>query len=387
MDDRLIDSDRLDLSRKSLIPGAGFFVPDSIASERADAAAAEDLAGTETVVVADDDADGLACAALIREAVGADAAFEGESGVLRAGPIALLSANPYAIASSLDRVATHAADAETVYVCDLCPDAYDEVGAELEAVIANGADVRWLDHHDWDDEVAASVREAGADLVLGESDEECAADVVARSLDHEFPLALQELLDVTRDHDLWIREDDRSDDLADYARWADPDEYLAIVADHGPDLPEDVKAYVAEQRVEKEALVDLAVERATMHEIGPWTVAATYGRCSQNEVAEALRPRGADAAVVVKPAGSASIRGTDAFERCQEVARQVNGGGHPRAAGCKPDIYDDMLDYATHWTTRGATAKRVILRGFERLADEEADSEGAAVADEPAADD
>jgi oligoribonuclease NrnB/cAMP/cGMP phosphodiesterase (DHH superfamily) len=72
--------------------------------------------------------------------------------------------------------------------------------------------------------------------------------------------------------------------------------------------------------------------------------------------------------VIVKPTGSASIRGTDAFERCQEVARQVNGGGHPRAAGCKPDIYDDMLDYATHWTTRGATARRVILRAFERLA-------------------
>jgi oligoribonuclease NrnB/cAMP/cGMP phosphodiesterase (DHH superfamily) len=88
-----------------------------------------------------------------------------------------------------------------------------------------------------------------------------------------------------------------------------------------------------------------------------------------------MREQGADASVIVKPAGSASIRGTDAFERCHEVAAQVNGGGHPKAAGCKPDIYDDMLDYAHHWTTQGSAARRVILAGFERLAEEEAEAD------------
>ena len=84
-----------------------------------------------------------------------------------------------------------------------------------------------------------------------------------------------------------------------------------------------------------------------------------------------MREEGADAAVIVKPAGSASLRGTESFERCHEVAEQVNGGGHPRAAGCKPDIYDDMLDYAHHWTTRGAVAKQAIVEGFRRLDHEE----------------
>jgi oligoribonuclease NrnB/cAMP/cGMP phosphodiesterase (DHH superfamily) len=88
-----------------------------------------------------------------------------------------------------------------------------------------------------------------------------------------------------------------------------------------------------------------------------------------------MREEGADASVIVKPAGSASIRGTDSFERCHEVAGQVNGGGHPKAAGCKPDIYDDMLDYAHHWTTRGAITKQVILDAFRNLPDEE-DEEG-----------
>ncbi|MFW6320445.1 MAG: phosphohydrolase, partial [Halohasta sp.] len=60
------------------------------------------------------------------------------------------------------------------------------------------------------------------------------------------------------------------------------------------------------------------------------------------------------------------------------VARQVEGGGHPKAAGCKPDIYDDMMDYASHWLSEGETAKRVILAAFERVAEELAAEEVAA---------
>jgi hypothetical protein len=54
----------------------------------------------------------------------------------------------------------------------------------------------------------------------------------------------------------------------------------------------------------------------------------------------------------------------------------VNGGGHPQAAGCKPDIYDDMLDYAHHWTTEGQACKRVILSAFEAVAEAVADGPG-----------
>ena len=37
MDDELIESDRLSLRRKSLLPGAGFFYPDSLDEEYAEA--------------------------------------------------------------------------------------------------------------------------------------------------------------------------------------------------------------------------------------------------------------------------------------------------------------------------------------------------------------
>ena len=352
MNDRLIDGEHLSVARKSLLPGAGFFYPDSFDAERADRETRETVAGAERVIIADPDADGLACVALLREAF---------------GTTALVPTGPHQLSDAIDRVADALEPGARVFVCDLCPDDYHYISGQFARLTEHASRVDWFDHHQWDDENARKVRDAGANLVVGDSEEECSADVTLRALDYEFDVRYTELAAVTRDHDLWLREDPRSDDLADFAHWSDPEEYVAIVREHGADLPEEAREYLAERRIEKEALIERAVERAEMKEVGPWTVGVTYGRCSQNEVCEALREAGADAAVVVKPSGSASIRGTEQFERCHEVAGQVNGGGHPKAAGCKPDIYDDMMDYAHHWTTPGAVTTQVILEAFKRL--------------------
>jgi oligoribonuclease NrnB/cAMP/cGMP phosphodiesterase (DHH superfamily) len=504
MDDRLIDDDGIPLARRTQLPGKGFFYPDSLDEERADERVSEAVAGAEAVVIADTDADGLGCVALVREARGAaldattfeaaiaarlgdeplggdghgaaapdgdgddgpavdgaDAATLAEDAAARlaaadlsvdppaeaataaslaealdtarddqaagdddseavgvgteaaalaeddpvaldagadAGALAVIEAaadaergrssvalvgsGPYNLGESLARVAAAVEPGADVYVCDLCPDEVADVAAPLEALVEVAGTIRWFDHHQWDDEVATAVREAGVDLVVGDSEAECSTDVTLRSLAYDFPDRFRELAAVTRDHDLWLKEDARSDDLADYAYWTDAEEYVTVVGEYGADLPAAVEAYLEERRVEKQRRIDLAIDRAELREVGPWTVATTYGRCSQNEVAEALREAGADAAVIVKPAGSASLRGSETFQRCHEVARQVNGGGHPKAAGCKPDIYDDMLDYAHHWTTQGATTKRVILAAFERVAEEAAADEGVTEADE-----
>jgi len=415
MEDELIDSASLSLSRKSQLPGTGFFYPDSLDEDRSEERVAEAVEGAEAVVVADTDADGLGCVALIRELYDATLGWtafeddiververwegtgegdsdEGDSdegdgdGAADADPdadetlddgderprssVALVGAGPYSLDEALENVAEYAPEGIDLYICDLCPDEYEWIADELDAASAIAESVSWFDHHQWSDETAAAVRETGVDLVIGESDEECTVDVTLRSLDHDFDERWTELAAVTRDHDLWLKEDPRSDDLADYAYWTDAEEYVAAVGNFGVDLPEIVERYIELRRVEKRELIDAAVSRAEIKQIGPWTVGVTYGRCSQNEVADTLREQGADAAVVVKPAGSASIRGSEGFERAHEVAGYVNGGGHPRAAGCKPDIYDDMLDYAHHWTTQGATTKRVILRAFERVAAE-----------------
>ncbi|MFB6132901.1 MAG: DHH family phosphoesterase [Halanaeroarchaeum sp.] len=356
MQDWVIDDSNLSLERKSLLPGTGFFVPDDVADRRKDREIEERASGADVVVVADPDADGLACVAIVREVFG-----EG----------ALIPASPHDLDEGLERAAEYGEPGAEVFVCDLAPDDPATVAAPLAELVENAGSVSWFDHHQWTEEARAAVEAAGVRLVVGDSEEECTADVAVRALDADVPDYLVELAEVTRDHDLWVREDDRSDDLADYAFWTDPEEYVDVVQEHGVDLPEEVQEFIAERRVEKEALIERAVARADVREVNGWTVGVTYGRCSQNEVAEALREQGTDAAVIVKPAGSASIRGSETFERAHEVARRVNGGGHPRAAGCKPDIYEDMLDYAHHWTTQGATAKRLILGAFEALDREE----------------
>jgi oligoribonuclease NrnB/cAMP/cGMP phosphodiesterase (DHH superfamily) len=408
MDDSLIDTDTLSLSRKSRLPGKGFFYPDSLDEEYAEERAREAVEGAEAVIVADADADGLGCVALIREArdaaldvapfetelatrlredeVGTDAGTDvevepdaapevgaeddaAEDEPEEESPVALVAASPHSLGEALERVGEYLERGADVYVCDLCPDSADAVVGALDAIVSKAGAVRWFDHHQWDDAAAAAVREAGVDLVVGDSDEECTTDVTRRSLDYDFPDRFTELARVTRDHDLWLNEDPRSKDLADYAYWSSPEEYVAVVGAYGAELPEAVTDYIEHRRVEKQQLIERAVDRAEFTQVGEWTVGITYGRCSQNEVADALREEGADASVIVKPAGSASLRGSEGFERCHEVAALVNGGGHPKAAGCKPDIYDDMLDYAHHWTTEGATTKRVILAAFERIAE------------------
>ncbi|MFB6233811.1 MAG: DHH family phosphoesterase [Halopenitus sp.] len=449
MDDDLIDDDLIPLSRRSKLPGKGFFYPDSLDEERAEQRAKETIEGADTVVIADGDADGLACAAMIREYYGAEldvAAFEAaiEDRVPETGPgdvpepetveevaeaaaealeteegedeegedgegedeegedeeaseadaesaddtdptedahtrssVALVSAGPYSLDDAFERVLAYGEPDIDLYVCDLCPDEYAWIGDELEALTEQAAAIRWFDHHQWDEAAAAAVRDAGVDLVVGESDEECTADVTLRSLDYDFDEQWAELAAVTRDHDLWLKEDPRSDDLADYAHWSGAEEYATVIGAYGADLPDSVGDFLAHRRVEKENRIEAAVDRATFQAVGDWSVAVTYGRCSQNEVAERLREQGADAAVIVKPAGSASIRGSEDFQRAHEVAGKVNGGGHPQAAGCKPDIYDDMLDYAQHWTTEGQATRKIILSAFEDVA-EEAAAEAAA---------
>jgi oligoribonuclease NrnB/cAMP/cGMP phosphodiesterase (DHH superfamily) len=400
MDDSLIDSSELPLDRRSVLPGTGFFYPNSLDEDRSEDRAKAAIDGADAVVVTDSDADGLGCVALIRERYDAaidpepflddietrladadadsgtpdDSTTDGDALESTAEPpesaVGLIAAGPHSLTDSLEYVAAYAEPGTDVYICDIAPDDYDAIADPLAAVVEVSDRLAWYDHHQWPEATAAAVAAAGVELVVGDSDEECSTDVTLRSLDYEFDERFTELAAVTRDHDLWINDDPRSKELADYAFWTDAEEYAAIVGAYGASLPEPVEAYIAERRVEKEQLIEKAVDRAAYKAVGPWTVGVTYGRCSQNEVADELQAAGADAAVIVKPSGSASIRGGDSFASAHLVARQVNGGGHPKAAGCKPDIYDDMMDYAYHWTTEGETTKRVILQAFERVAEE-----------------
>lgn len=355
MEDSIIDDEHLSLEERSLLPSKGFFVPESYREERRRAEFEESVAGRSVVMLVDGDADGLAAVVLGRQ-VHDDLGYA--------------TASPNYLGDALERLAEFVDEGATVYVVDLCPDP-DVPLDDLEEVAESASSVRWYDHHQWDDETRSAVEELGVEVVVGESDEVCSADVALKEFEevgYTFDEATRELVAVTRDHDLWIRDDPRSDDLADLSVYLDADEYLEAVSE-GPELDEEYHEFLEEKREEKERLVELAVERAETVDVAAVTVAHTYGRCSQNEVAENLRERGADAAAVVKPEGGTSLRGSEGFERCHEVARLLGGGGHPRAAGCKPDVFDTMLDFARHWTTEGEEAREVVLESFREVLD------------------
>ncbi|ERH02107.1 MAG: hypothetical protein J07HN6_01672 [Halonotius sp. J07HN6] len=184
MDDDLIDSDDLPLDRRSLLPGTGFFYPDSLDEDRSKQRAKAALDGAEAVVVTDSDADGLGCVALVREAHDAavdaepyleeieadladeasadedttDIAADGDDGDAAAaddidGPepdlldteddtpgssVGLIAAGPHSLTKSLNYVAGYAEPGIDVYICDIAPDEYDEIAEPLETVVELG---------------------------------------------------------------------------------------------------------------------------------------------------------------------------------------------------------------------------------------------------------
>ncbi|XGI84048.1 DHH family phosphoesterase [Halorutilales archaeon Cl-col2-1] len=354
MDESLIED--APIEERSLLPKPGFFVPDSVREKRKEEKIRDGLSEHSTVMIVDGDPDGLAAVAV------AETVFD---------DLGYVYTSPNDLDETLERAVDYVEEGATVYVVDLALDSLEEVDDEYETleVLTEVADIYWYDHHEWDDETVSALRGFGVDVVIGDSDEVCSADVVLSELENEgyvFGDWVYELVDVTRDHDLWIKEDPRSDDLADLGVYLSPDDYLEVIRD-GPEIGDEEEDLLKEKREEKEKLIQLAVERAEFEDIGEVSVALTYGRCSQNEVSESLRQEGADAAAVIKPSGGVSLRGSDGFERCHEVAKLLGGGGHPRAAGCKPDIFDTMFDYLRHWTQEGDESKSEILGAFEEV--------------------
>lgn len=341
--------DDLPVARKSVLPGRGFF--DRSADRPAPPT--EDPSDADVIAVADPDADGLAATAIVRA---------------HHGRVTLVATEPRELDDTLEHLSEDLASATAVYVLDLCPDDLTVVPS-VERLVSVSERVVWFDHHRWDPEVRAAVEGAGVDLTVGESDEVATTNLAHATLGDDLDDRWSDLAEVVRDHDLWLREDPRSDDVADFAHWADNERFIEVVTEHGADLPSDVRAFLEERRAEKADLVEAATARAEYRVIHGVTLAITYGRCSQNEVAERLRQAGADAAVVIKPSGGVSLRGGDGFRRCHEVAQRLGGGGHPEAAGCKPPVYDDLLDYAHHWTTHGASARHAVLEAFRDVVD------------------
>ncbi|WP_226043452.1 hypothetical protein [Natrinema sp. DC36] len=291
----------------------------------------------------------------------------------------------YGLRDALDDLAGDVTSNTTVYIVDLA--ANDRhIEAHLLPLEQAGVDVIWYDHHQWSDDARDAVERAGVTLVVDE--DECAASLLARDLGQhydgggipaDFDPYLQELAEVTKDIDLWIRDDPRSERLNVFATIADVDEYIDTVLKHGVDWPDSVDDRIDERLERDRELEQAAIENRSSYGVGGYSVGITYirgGRSSQigNDLVEEM---GHDIAVICKTHGGLGIYShsdRETFARCHEIADQLGGGGHPTAAGCEipAETFRELADY---WVTRGQSVREEVLEAVMAVVHEDGDPE------------
>ena len=366
MDDRPDSIDSEPLCVRMLYPGSYWEEPQGASRERALDAAKTALSGADVAAIVDADADGRGCEVVLRDA------FPNQTvAVVPAGHREDIS-----IVEALDLAADHAPADVRVIVADLCPDE-DAMEAFCDA-LDGFSDAVVCDHHDWTNSIVESVEDV-AEFV--HDDNKCAAQLVLDRFHSNPSDQLREFTDVTADHDLWIKEDDRSQDLADYAFWADRAEYVEAALDHGANIADDdaVAEMLHENRIEKHERVRLAVgganeyemeghdlpfaRGAEWHVVNGYVVALAYGEAPPSDVGHALVERGADVAVLVRPYNKLDFRSADDTPVCADIARELGGGGHPCAAGASPYFVGENGDvsFTEHWETQGEYVKDHVL--------------------------
>jgi oligoribonuclease NrnB/cAMP/cGMP phosphodiesterase (DHH superfamily) len=392
MKEELYSWESRSMEEKRMMPREWWYEDRDAKRQAAKNAARDVVRGEDVVILGDADADGLGAVAAIREFYDEDVAF------VSCGPH---GADMY-LGDALWVCVDELKEGATVIVQDVAVDEDWKVKA-LPKVAETAGEILWFDHHEWPEQVAEFVEEHVdlLELDTGEDDKtndvfeaRCAAMMLRDhyvAQGHEFSDKFDEAMDVTGEYDLWRLRDDRCFDLNDLTHTVDDhDEYVALLREHGADVMDDdeVAAAVAEYRKEQTALHDMAVENVERYQIGEWVVAAVYGNCPTNDVAETLRERGlADAVVFSTPHGGLSLRGSENFQQCHIIAQTFSGGGHAKAAGAGMyDEFDSHLDYAKHWTSEGEHIIARVIDEFRSLADDQSDADAEADASDVTAD-
>lgn len=368
IDDDLLKPDSFEEFAKT--PKAEHLVPDSIAREREREQFVSKLEdGPSTVVLTHIDADGYSSAALIADYRGPDTVVQ---------PLSYHGA--YDLRDALDDLAKEATSETTVYIVDLAANDHHIEGHLLPLEHA-GIDVIWYDHHQWDDDTRDAVERAGVTLVVDE--DECAASFLARDLGQhydgggiaaDFDAHLEELAAVTKDIDLWIKDDPRSERLNAFSTIANHDEYIDTVLKHGVDWPDSVDSRIDDHLEFQRRLEEVAIEdRSPISTVGGYDVVSTYSRGGRsstigNTLVEDLEV--ADVAIVMKThggIGTYSDSSRDGFVLCHEVADQLGGGGHPTAAGCSVPART-FRELAAYWESCGESVTDDVVEAVHHVA-------------------
>lgn len=284
----------------------------------------------DAIGVVDTDADGLACEVVLREK------FDNPI-VIGAG------SNKHGISytHAMNLISEIDTTGIPVIVADLSPD--DNFSSYLASVAKVDSPVYVYDHHDWDWTAKTSISSVVDELVINE--DRCASQILQNNQYPEADDNLLEFLEVTADHDLWIKEDPRSDHLSTLSFCLSRNDYVNKAREHWADMVEESKELeilYEESEKESDKMAKIAVDKAVWFEgVQGATVAITYFNCHQSRVGDTLIENGADIAVVIQPTLGVSFRSNEEYNICAELANGLGGGGHKKAAGA--GIYD-MID-------------------------------------------
>lgn len=362
----------LDEKELQTTPSPDHLTPDSVTRERKRSAFREATAADpepDAFIFSHTDADGLSAAALLDHYAGGNTHVQ---------PVDYRDAYPFE-----DAIADLEASAVTdtpIYVSDFNanPEMAATVADDVAALADDGCPMLWFDHHQWRDDALDTLESVGVDVRVDE--DECATSFIHDELSatgHEYPDHLGELAAVTKDIDLWIRDDPRSPLLNVYSRVADDGEYIDTVQEHGIHLPVDAMARIAERLERNERFEQGAIDRVESHYVygdRQYDVAYTYtrgGRTSEigNHLCEQMSHH---IAVVGRPTGMSIYSHSDReyFARCHEVAGLLGGGGHPTASGFGMPV-ETGRDLAAYWASAGESVRDQVLDAIhEVVADE-----------------
>jgi len=289
----------------------------------------------DTVVITHTDLDGVAAAAIYHRIVG----------VVPDTESTIIMTEPYRLHRVLADIAK--AGAKRVAIMDLGPNSAT-IDSTVEAVgniVGRGARLEWYDHHRWEPAWVERLDSLGAKLFIDTSI--CAAGVVARYASRLYDVELdgftRRLVKATCAADLWRWDDELAPRLyrvVDRYKGAKGDQWKRKLV-RGffegslwwPDLDDALNEYLKlEFRGFNKALRNTLVAEFAL-DCRAVFVLKDPGPPNASILGNSFIDRfGADFAVIVRKRGRGmSFRSRSVNVR--EIAYQLGGGGHPRAAG------------------------------------------------------
>ena len=280
------------------------------------------------------------------DGVGSAAVYLRLSGV-EEGFATIVYAEPYNLDEVLDSLEDNIDSGDRLAIADLGPNkaVFERVVNTLSSITRKGVEVEWYDHHIWEPGEIEALAKAGVKVHVDRST--CATGVVARYYPEEHEADVD---DVTKRivravcaADLWRWDDPLAPKLFRVAGNRHDAEWktrLAFKLARGVLWDEEL-AERLEDYINKElAGMDAALRKVVIVGSPGCRVAATLkeeGPPSNSIIGALLLSRyNADIAVIIRPNGAISLRSRRVD--VQIIAKELGGGGHPRAAGARVKI-------------------------------------------------